>query len=81
MYISIEITHFHGSKLAPNYRFCHCNYYEQIEGEPMTARELDLETARKLQWELLLAGGERSYHSNIFEPGIFSSEVKYYSRE
>lgn len=45
---------------------------QSVNDEPLTITQLDLNHARKLMWELVLAGGVREYHNNMFDRSIIS---------
>jgi len=52
-----------------------CRYCESIGDGPIEGKDISINDARRMMWELVLAGGQRSYHTNIFDRSIVSSEV------
>lgn len=72
--MSVDITYYdHG--LEPD-----CGFYEILDGGKCHSHKLTLEDARKLAWELMLAGGEREYCSNMYCPHIHNVIVSYKAR-
>lgn len=68
IYIDISITEYGNGKID-------CVYAEQIDDDPMTLTHIDLDKARKMIWELVLAGGVRKVHVNQFDRDIVSREA------
>ena len=68
IYIDVSITEYGNGKID-------CVYAEQIDDEKMTINFIDLDKARRMIWELVLAGGVRKVHVNQFDRHIISSEA------
>lgn len=73
VYMSISITLY--SHCEPD-----CTYWERIDDGPITHRKLSLDEARRMQWELVKAGAERKYCSNLFDNAISNVDVDYWAR-
>ena len=73
LYMSISITLY--NHCEPN-----CTYWEEIDDEEMTSRRLTLEEARRMQWELVKAGAERTYRPNLYDNAISQVDVHYWAR-
>lgn len=74
IYVSVMITNY-----SKYYRRHDCYLYEYADGKE-TMRKLDYHHACKLMWELVLAGGTRTYRANMFDPSIADVEVNYFTR-
>lgn len=74
IYMSIMISYWSNPKLTPD-----CIFYEAVDGGKMTRRELTLDEARKLQWELVKAGATRTFSTNMFNPKIAQVDVNYWA--
>lgn len=69
--MSVGITYFdHGLD-------AYCSYYEAVDGEEPIFRRLTLDEARKMAWELMLAGGTREYRTNYKCNHIHNVDVRY----
>ena len=73
VYMSISITLYRYSKPS-------CTYWEKIDNNPMTHRELTLNEARRMQWELVKAGATRTVAANLFDNAISHVDVDYWAR-
>ena len=74
IYMNIDITYYdHG--ITPR-----CYIYEAIDNKPGTLNSIPFEQARKLAWELVLAGGKRKYETNSLTPHIHTVTVSYWAR-
>ena len=72
--MSVDITYYdHGLESD-------CGFYEILDGGECHSRKLSLEEARKLAWELMLAGGRREFNSNYLVPHIHNVIVTYQAR-
>lgn len=63
IYINISITEYSNGKMD-------CLYTEQVNDESMTIKPIDLDKARRLMWELVLAGGKRAVEINCYDRNI-----------
>lgn len=54
--------------------------YEKVDDNKIVHRKLSWQEARRLQWELVKAGGEREYSANPYNPAISYSLVTYWAR-
>ena len=63
-----------------NNRYADCTLWERIDDGEMTHRELTLEEARRMQWELLKAGATRTFRPNWFDNAISQVKVSYWAR-
>lgn len=68
IYISIAITEYGNGNID-------CIMAQQVNDEEMTLEWLDLDHARKLMWELQLAGGKRNVRINCLDRHIVCREV------
>ena len=50
-------------------------YYESIGDNEIESKEIPLDTAKRLIWELVLAGGVRSVNINRFDRNIVTSQA------
>lgn len=80
VYMSISITFYPVSRIAP-YRSLQpdCTFYQRVDDGEMTSEKLPLEKALRMQWELMKAGAERAYHSNMFNNAISQVDVDYWA--
>jgi len=63
IYINISIIEYNNGKID-------CMYTEQVNDEPMTIKPIDLDRARRLMWELVLAGGKKTVEINRYDRNI-----------
>lgn len=63
IYINISITEYGNGNMD-------CLYTEQVNDEPMTIKRIELDKARRLIWELVLAGGKRTVGINSYDRNI-----------
>lgn len=63
IYMNVSITYFGNGRIE-------CCYDESIDDAPITIRELDIDTARRMMWELVLAGGHRDININRYDRDI-----------
>lgn len=75
VYMSVHITTYSYPHWKP-----YCKFFQQIDGEPMTSRTITLDEARRLMWELKLAGGYKTMHVNMFDSKISYRNVQYWAR-
>lgn len=75
VYMSVSITTYEW----PNLEF-DCTFWERLDGGEMTSRKLTLDEARKMMWELKLAGAEKKMEINPYNPKISYREVTYWAR-
>ena len=57
-----------------------CRYYESVDDGKMTHRDLTLDEALKLAWELKLAGGEKMVEPHPYSNTICYINVNYWMR-
>ncbi len=72
LYIRVSITYFDNG-IAPMTRMGQIANKDHI-----IDTEIPLAHAQKLMWELVKAGGTRTYESNPYAHNIHTSEVTYY---
>ena len=74
-YISITITYWNGSTLAPS-----VHYYRNDGVHPYvsTFDKLTVDEANQLMWTLVKLGGKNAYTSNWYDNTICSSNVTYW---
>lgn len=75
IYMSIVITRYSYKGLAPD-----CTLFQKVDEEEMTYTKLDYDTARRMMWELVLAGGEREVSVNPYKPCISTTQVTFWTR-
>lgn len=63
IYINIRITEYGNGKI-------NCFLSQSVNDEPLDIQEVSLNKARKLMWELVLAGGEREVNINPHDRDI-----------
>lgn len=68
IYINISIIEYGNGRMD-------CLYTEQVNDEPMTIKPIDLDRARRLMWELVLAGGKRTVRVNRLDRSIVSRDA------
>ena len=68
IWMNISITYYGNGTID-------CRYYECIGNAPVEMKKISLDDARRMMWELVLAGGKRSYRTNYLDRSIVSSEV------
>ena len=66
IYMKVTITDFGNGNIR-------CVFSESINDEPIKLNYIDINKARKLMWELVLAGGKRSVSVNAFDRDIVTS--------
>lgn len=66
IYMNVSITDFGNGKVR-------CIFSESINDEPIKLSYIDINKARKLMWELVLAGGKRSVNINALDRNIVTS--------
>lgn len=59
---------------------CHkwCRVYEKLPGEQMTERTISYDKARRMMWELKLAGAYKTTAVNPYDPHINTTDVRLY---
>lgn len=75
IYMNVSITRYSYKGLAPD-----CTLFQKVDDEEMTSTKLDYDTARRMMWELVLAGGEREVSTNYLNPGISTTQVTLWTR-
>lgn len=68
IYISIDITDFGDG-------YVRCEMLQSVDDGPLEATKLDINKAHKLIWELVLAGGKRSYRTNYLDRTIVNQSA------
>lgn len=63
IYISVRITEYGNGHVT-------CTLTQSVNDEPLETQYISLDKARKLIWELVLAGGEREVHINRLDRDI-----------
>ena len=63
IYISVSITDFGNGRTE-------CFLNQSVNDEPLDMQPISLDKARKLMWELVLAGGKKSMKVNRFNHHI-----------
>lgn len=63
IYISIRITEYGNGHV-------NCYMTQSVNDEPLETTQISLDKARKLMWELVLAGGTREVHINRLDRDI-----------
>lgn len=73
VYIAVSIVNFH-------YTRPFCTMYTRVDDGELEEKKLTLDEARKLMWELKLAGGEKTLRINQLDPHITERMVVYWMR-
>ena len=68
IYISVSITEYGNG-------YMDCTYAEQIDDNPLTFEHISLDKARRMMWELVLAGGVRRVNINRLDRDIVTREA------
>lgn len=68
VYICVDITDFGNGDI-------NCSLIQSVDDGPLESTQLDINHAHKLIWELVLAGGKRSYRTNYLDPKIVVQEA------
>lgn len=68
IYMNVSITDFGNGNVK-------CIFSESINDAPIKLRYIDINKARKLMWELVLAGGKRSVRINSLDRDIVTSSA------
>lgn len=55
-----------------------CLFFQKTPGSKLETRELTLNEARKLQWELMKAGGTRKVTTHPYINTIYDVEIEYW---
>ena len=63
IYISVRITEYGNGKST-------CTITQSVDDEPLKTQYISMEKARKLMWELVLAGGTRDVSINRLDRDI-----------
>lgn len=63
IYISVRITEYGTGDMT-------CTLTQQVNDEPLESQCISLDKARKLMWELVLAGGQREVYINRLDRDI-----------
>lgn len=71
-YTNITITYYAHHYIEPEVHY----YHSDGVTTPVSSYDMDINTANKLMWELVKAGGKNSFRSNIFNNAISYREVK-----
>jgi len=66
--MNVSITYFGNGHID-------CRFVESIDDEPIRMTELDLDKARRLMWELKLAGGIRRVNINRLDRDIVAVDT------
>ena len=54
-----------------------CRLYQKIDNEPFKSYELTMDQARKMMWELKLAGGTKTVEPHPYSSTICTRRVNY----
>ena len=65
IYISVRITEYGNGKMT-------CILSQSVDDNPLECTPIDLDKARKLMWELVLAGGKREVSINRLDRDIIT---------
>lgn len=68
IYMNVSITDFGNGEVS-------CVFSESINDEPIKLNHIDINKARRLMWELVLAGGKRSVSVNSLDRDIVTSSA------
>lgn len=68
IYISVDITEYGNGNM-------NCYLTQQVDDGELEMTKLELDHARKLMWELKLAGGHKTVRVNTLDRDIVSREV------
>lgn len=68
IYISVSITEYGDGNM-------NCCLAQQVDDDELEITKLELDNARKLMWELKLAGGCKTVRVNTLDRNIVSREV------
>lgn len=74
IYISVTSIEYNNGHTPAEY-----DMYEKVDDNQIVHHKLSWQEARRLQWELMKAGGEREYSANVYDPTICYSKVKYWA--
>lgn len=75
IYINLHISYWSTPRCTPT-----CYYYEAVDNEEADFHEISYEKALKLQWELMLAGAERTISSNPLKASLHDTYVALWTR-
>lgn len=70
-FIDITITFYGHHFIEPEVHY----HYSDGVTTPVDTYDMDIDTARKLMWELVKEGGKNSYRSNMYNNSISYREV------
>lgn len=68
IYIAVDITEYGNGSM-------NCYLTQQVDDGELEMTKLELDHARKLMWELVLAGGKKQVRINTLNRDIVSREV------
>lgn len=68
IYMNVSITYYGNENIR-------CSYCESIGDEPVRMTKLELDKARRMIWELVLAGGKRTVSTNWYNPEIYTVDA------
>lgn len=68
IYINVHIINYGNGRIK-------CSYHESINDGPIQIKELELNKALRMVWELVLAGGKREVHINYLDPTIVTTNA------
>ena len=68
IYISVSITTYSNGSIS-------CRMAQSVNDGPLEITELEEQHAHKLIWELVKAGGRRSYHANYLNHSIIYQDA------
>ena len=76
-YIVIGFTYYSRSSIPPMVW-----YFRAEPGQACVKQQekLDIDTAKRMMWELVKQGGKATYRTNMFNNGICTREVTFYGR-
>ena len=68
IYMNVSITYYGDNYIS-------CFFSESINDEPLRITEIELDKARKLMWELVLAGGRKTVRVNSLDRSIVRQDA------
>lgn len=68
LWMNVSIVDFGNGKIEGR-------YYESVGDNEIETKELPLDKAKRLMWELVLAGGVRSVHVSRYDRRMVTSEA------
>ena len=73
IYMSVQITNYGTKSMKPD-----CFFFNVDENDKLISKEISYDEARRLMWELKLAGGEKEVRTNYLCPNINYRKVVYH---